>query len=134
MEKENPDDIYTAVKDVYENFYAPESKKVEVEEEVNEYAIFPEEELIEDELKSFSQAKKFFQGRNTEHLLSWWKSNFKIYPNLSKMARDYLAIPATSAASERLFSSGKHLITDYRNSLCPETIQACQCLKSWIKP
>ena len=48
------------------------------------------------------------------------------------MARDYLAIPATSASSERLFSSGKHLITDSRNRLNQETIQACECLKSWL--
>jgi hypothetical protein len=35
--------------------------------------------------------------------------------------------------SERLFSSGKHLISDTRQSLSPSTIRACQCLKSWEK-
>ena len=129
METENPADIYTAVNDVYEKFYALESNEVETDVELDEFAIFPEDELIEDELKCYTQAKISFKGRNTEDVLSWWKSN----PNLCKMARDYLAIPATSTASERLFSSGKHLITDYRNSISPETIQACQCLKSWIK-
>jgi hypothetical protein len=49
------------------------------------------------------------------------------------MARDYLAIPGTSASSERLFSSGKNLITKNRNSLQEDTIQAHECLKSWIK-
>jgi hypothetical protein len=48
------------------------------------------------------------------------------------MARDYLAIPATSASSERLFSSGKLLITDNRNSLGEYTIEAVECLKSWL--
>ena len=65
-------------------------------------------------------------------VLMWWKSNSKKYPNLSRMARDYLAIPGTSASSERIFSSGKELISDRRNSLSPDTIQACQCLKSWL--
>ena len=65
-------------------------------------------------------------------VLMWWKSNSRKYPNLSRMARDYLAIPGTSASSERIFSSGKELISDRRNSLSPDTIQACQCLKSWL--
>ncbi len=45
----------------------------------------------------------------------WWKLNSVKYSNLSRMARDYLAIPWTSASSERLFSSGKELITNKRN-------------------
>lgn len=49
------------------------------------------------------------------------------------MARDYLAIPATSASSERVFSTGRHLISDTRNCLSAKTIQACLCLKSWFK-
>jgi hypothetical protein len=72
-------------------------------------------------------------GDEIKDVLCWWKAKSKKYPNLSKMARDYLAIPATSTSSERLFSSGKHLISDTRNSLSPSTIQACQCLKSWSK-
>jgi len=63
----------------------------------------------------------------------WWKVNSKTYPNPARMARDYLAIPGTSASSERLFSSGKLTISETRNSLSGTTIQACQCLKSWYK-
>ncbi len=51
---------------------------------------------------------------------------------LQTMARDYLAIPATAASSERLFSSGSLLVTDNRNRLSEKTIQACECLKDWI--
>lgn len=36
--------------------------------------------------------------------LEWWKEHAKRYPNLSIMARQYLACPATSATVERLFS------------------------------
>ena len=88
------------------------------------------------------QAKKEFElyctdddpsGNEIKDVLAWWKGKSKKYPNLSRMARDYLAIPATSTSSERLFSSGKQMISDARNSLSPSTIQACQCLKSWIK-
>ena len=64
--------------------------------------------------------------------LAWWKLNQHKYPNLSRMARDYLAIPGTSASSERLFSSAKHLLTDNRSCLAGSSVRACQCLKSWL--
>jgi hypothetical protein len=62
---------------------------------------------IEDELKSFTQRTDRWRGKNAD-ILAWWKSQSETYPNLSKMARVYLAVPATSASSERLFSSRKH--------------------------
>ena len=62
--------------------------------------------------------------------LEWWKDNqFKLL-NLSRMARDYLGIPATSVPSEEIFSLGKNLITDKRNRLAEKTIRVCMCLKS----
>ena len=64
--------------------------------------------------------------------LLWWKVNAMSFPNLSGMARDYLAIPGTEAAAEREFSKGRRLITFERCSLGPNTIQAIQCLKSWM--
>lgn len=63
--------------------------------------------------------------------LTWWKSNQLQFPTLSNMARDYLAIPATSVPSEEIFSLGKNLITDKRNRLAGKTIRVCLCLKSW---
>ena len=47
------------------------------------------------------------------------------------MARDYLAIPASSAASERAFSAGGNMITNKRASLVPKTVRIAQCLRSW---
>jgi hypothetical protein len=63
--------------------------------------------------------------------INWWKYNCARFPILSRMARDYLAIPGTSTSSEREFSSSRRLITDFRTSLSPNTVQAVQCLKSW---
>ena len=64
-------------------------------------------------------------------VLKWWKQHASMYPRLARMARDYLAIPATSAPAERVFSGGADLITDKRGSLNERTIQACTCLYSW---
>lgn len=63
--------------------------------------------------------------------LSWWKANGFQFPVLSTMARDYLAIPATSSPSERAFSNAKNLI-GIRYSLEAETVRKCMCLKEWL--
>lgn len=63
--------------------------------------------------------------------LKWWKMNESQYPTLARMARDYLAIPATSVPSEQCFSASKNLVTINRNRLKGKTIRACMCLNSW---
>jgi hypothetical protein len=64
-------------------------------------------------------------------ILGWWKYHAAEYPCLARIARDYLAIPATSAPAERLFSAAADLITKKRGSLSDDTIQACRCMHSW---
>ncbi|CAB4472701.1 unnamed protein product [Rhizophagus irregularis] len=44
-------------------------------------------------------------------ILAFWKVHENKFPNLSKMARDFLAIPGTSVPVKRVFSSGTDLIT-----------------------
>ncbi|CAG8446528.1 17985_t:CDS:2, partial [Dentiscutata erythropus] len=56
-------------------------------------------------------------------ILTFWKLHEKDYPNLSKMARDFLAIPGTSVPVERIFSNSADLISSKRYSLNPETIK-----------
>ena len=48
------------------------------------------------------------------------------------MALDILSIPAMSAEPERLFSGAKITITDRRNRIGIEAIEALECLKSWL--
>jgi hypothetical protein len=54
-----------------------------------------------------------------------------MYPHLSSMALDILSIPAMSAGVERLFSQCKIMLTDRRNRLQIDSLQAVECLKSW---
>ena len=65
----------------------------------------------------------------------WWQEQTQQlnYPNLSIMALDILSIPAMAAEPERLFSGAKISITDRRNRLGIEVIQALECLKSWLQ-
>jgi hypothetical protein len=46
------------------------------------------------------------------------------FPNLSKMALDILSIPAMAADPERLFSSAGLTVTDRRNHLSINSIEA----------
>lgn len=54
--------------------------------------------------------------------LDWWRVNAVRYPKLAILARRYLAIPASSASSERLFSRSKMTATAARQGLSAETL------------
>ena len=57
-----------------------------------------------------------------------------VYPNLCKMARDYLVVSGTGVPVERCFSAGSNLLSDpKRNRLHGDTIKKCMCLKAWFK-
>jgi hypothetical protein len=49
------------------------------------------------------------------------------------MAIDYLSIPAMSTDTVRLFTSCKITLTDRRNRLGDDVLEALECLKSWLK-
>ena len=53
--------------------------------------------------------------------LLWWREAEATgdFPNLSKLARKYLCVPATSAAVERVFSYAGNIISDERGRLDP---------------
>jgi len=49
--------------------------------------------------------------------LAWWATNAANYPNVARLARKLLSVPATSVASERLFSKAGDVITKKRNRI-----------------
>ena len=62
-----------------------------------------------------SEAKKYLEAPPVDmkaDILTWWASNEENYPYLSKMAAQYLGIPATSASAERLFSIAGRVYDD----------------------
>jgi hypothetical protein len=54
----------------------------------------------------------------------WWKIMHERFPILWRLAQIYLAIPATSAASESAFSHAGNVVTPDRSNLKPETVTA----------
>jgi hypothetical protein len=66
-------------------------------------------------------------------ILQWWAVNSARYPILGNIARDVLAVPASSVASESAFSTCGRVITDHRTSLGHKTVEALMCYGDWIK-
>ena len=64
-------------------------------------------------------------------ILLWWKNHQSIYPNLSRMARDFLSIQATSVPVERLFSRSSLLIRKHRNRLKKDIARELLCINDW---
>ncbi|XP_022042867.1 E3 SUMO-protein ligase ZBED1-like [Acanthochromis polyacanthus] len=54
--------------------------------------------------------------------LEWWRQHQPNFTRLSRLARKYLAIPATSAPSERVFSVGGGIVTCHRACLKPAVV------------
>jgi len=54
--------------------------------------------------------------------LMWWKQHQQEFPRLARMAGQYLAVPASSASPERLFSSVGLVKNDLRGRLLDTTL------------
>jgi len=64
--------------------------------------------------------KKF--GPIPDDLGKFWQANSVEFPLMSKLARQILSLPASSAENERWFSKLKHLVTENRENLSSSTI------------
>jgi hypothetical protein len=54
--------------------------------------------------------------------LTWWRERARTYPIISHLAKKYLAIPASSVPSERIFSLAGNIVTKKRANLKPENV------------
>jgi hypothetical protein len=61
----------------------------------------------------------------------YWASKEYEFPTIARIARDHLGIPATSAASESVFSVGGDIITKKRNRLGAGNTRRLLCLRDW---
>lgn len=65
--------------------------------------------------------------------LEYWAVHGSKFPIIARIAAQILAIPATSADVERLFSITGRILTKYRASLKAERIDMITCLHGWLK-
>ncbi|KAE8680803.1 Cytochrome c oxidase subunit 5b-1 [Hibiscus syriacus] len=90
----------------------------------NDYFTFIEEDNhtgITSELDHYLQEKVKTQNSELD-ILSWWKTNGFKYPTLQKIARDILAIPISTVASESAFSTSGRLVSPHRSRLHPKDV------------
>ncbi|PLW09422.1 hypothetical protein PCANC_17622 [Puccinia coronata f. sp. avenae] len=80
-----------------------------------------------------SQYRKEEPEQEGTSILQYWFTRRKKFPTLAKMARIFLAIPATSAASERVFSKGRRIVSWQRSSLKPQSLEELLCVKEWYQ-
>ena len=90
-------------------------KRAAVQGEYDEWLLVPEARIID--------------ANSPIDPLAWWKMHDGQFPTIVKLARKYLAIPASSAPSERVFSRAKLIQQRQRWNLLPQRLEACVMLK-----
>ncbi len=73
----------------------------------------------ETELNAYMRVQ---QVANDTDPLMWWKQHQEEFPRLARMVRQYMAVPASSASPERLFSSVGLVKSDLRGRLLDTTL------------
>ncbi|GJV19814.1 zinc finger BED domain-containing protein RICESLEEPER 2-like protein [Tanacetum coccineum] len=73
----------------------------------------------------------YFESDNFT-VLGWWKKRSPAFPILSLVARNILAIPVSTVASESTFSTGCRVLDSLRTSLTPQIVEALICCQDWI--
>jgi hypothetical protein len=66
---------------------------------------------------------------NSTSILTYWNCNKSLYPDLARIAKRILTIPATNTSIERLFSDSGNIITDRRTRLDTDKINSLLFIK-----
>ena len=73
------------------------------------------------------------QKKENFDILGWWKQNGLKFPTLQKIARDFLAIPISTVASESAFSTSGRVLSQQHSRLKEDTLEALMCTQDWIR-
>lgn len=135
-------EIYNEIEDKVTNLKVEDQKEVEEPEEA--IATASERQPMSSEEEFFFGSKtpgettqtqtQSFKSELEEYLslssadiktdpLKWWRDHEKQFKYLSRVAKQYLCIPATSVESERHFSAAGRTVTKIRNRLSPEVTE-----------
>ena len=137
---------FRALFEEYKEIYAPkdkapqttESESAETNTRVSRWMSVITEQINSEGGTVKSEVDKYLSEDNEPDIkgfdiLKWWKANSTRFPILSRMARDLLAIPITSVASESAFSAGGRTLDDFRTSLTPKMVERLVCANDWLR-
>lgn len=87
---------------------------------------------------SKSELDKYLTEENEDterklNILAWWKAHAHRFPILAHLARDVLAMPISTVASESAFSTSGRILDDFRTSLTPFMLEALVCTQDWMR-
>jgi hypothetical protein len=82
-----------------------------------------------DQFKLVRLSSKENQDENFD-LLGWWNKNQGQFTMLAKVAQYILAISASSAESECVFSASSNMVTEKRSRLLPSNVNRLLMIKS----
>jgi hAT family C-terminal dimerisation region len=106
-------------------------KKAKESTDFSQYYDSSSDEEEDDEVDQYMKSKA--PKDKDLDVLQWWSDHKNEYPSLAILSAYYLAIPASSAPSEREFSAAGQTINEHRTNLNPETIESILILHSALQ-
>ncbi|XP_056688615.1 zinc finger BED domain-containing protein RICESLEEPER 2 [Spinacia oleracea] len=76
------------------------------------------------------------EDKRTMMNLIFWGGRSSIvqrFPTMGRMARDVLAVPISTVASESAFSTKGRVLDNFRSSLSPVVVQGLVCNQNWLR-
>ena len=73
-----------------------------------------------------NEAEQYLAMQPASHdidVLQWWAEHKSAFPHLSRMARQFLSVPATSASAERVFSLAGRIFSDLTQNQNDTTLE-----------
>lgn len=92
-------------------------------------------DCVKSELDLYLEEPVLFNQSNISNfdILGYWKNIGVKYPTLQRIAKDFLAIPISTVASESAFSIGGQFLTPHRSKLNEDTVEALMCSQDWLR-
>ena len=84
------------------------------------------DDKLDSEIETFCNTTNITREEDS---LKWWAERESLFPCLSWVAKKYLAIPASSVPSERIFSLAGNIVSKKRACLKPENVDMLIFLK-----
>ncbi|KAI3496628.1 hypothetical protein L1887_38999 [Cichorium endivia] len=102
---------------IYDEFYENDVEDAMEKSELEEYLDSPPEKMNNDSFE----------------ILKWWSDKCTTYKVLASMAKDILAIPVSTVASESAFSTSGRVVDEFRSSLGAKTVETLICTQDWLR-